>query len=314
VDDTGGAPHGFTLVELLVVIAIISILAAMLLPALENALVTARRVSCLSDRRQNGLQTFLFADDHRDRAPRSIIEYMISGKRELDRFEPCTPHKAPANGKSGGWMSTRADGIDSSQNLLFALGTLPALGYVEDAKTIHCPDFDRPQQGESSWWKNYYADNGTTSWENLVDGTDSINRVSPGIAHYFYVYDASVTETYPYWDNVEAKQVPNLRLSTIAELWQTTRASPLLISCKNERGRNAAFGTAHGWEGVNGVFHDGSGRWIPLEEVIPFIASPNSDWTINTNNVLCNDGMVLRKCRYNPMAGWALEMATMGRE
>jgi len=70
---------GFTLIELLVVIAIIAVLISILLPSLAGARRNAQATICLSNIKQMGLASILYAQDAKDTVWDKATWYRISG-------------------------------------------------------------------------------------------------------------------------------------------------------------------------------------------------------------------------------------------
>ncbi len=93
---------GFTLIELLVVIAIIALLIAILLPALRNARVVARRNSCQSNLRQLAVTWQYYFDDHQGRYLKGInvnVNYggIQGGGAVVFGADPANPIEKPLN-------------------------------------------------------------------------------------------------------------------------------------------------------------------------------------------------------------------------
>ncbi len=269
----------FTLIELLVVIAIISVLAAMLLPALESARKQARRISCLSDRRQNYVHVNYFANDHNNLVPHPMGE----GKREPTTGNPYSWLGGADYGMGGPvtkrrpWLAKNDSDHQSSNllkgsshvtspyqgaNLLGPIGVLAAFGYMETRSMAMCSTFQfEPGYSE-------YPDK--SNWEKLITpGEIPDHDMDAGIAHYFadrWVYTTGATSL-----NEDS------RLTYYARNWESDNSvSPILLSCFNETTstwgelKQKSHGVSHGGEGVNAVMFDGSARWIDEAEVMGY--------------------------------------------
>lgn len=144
--------NGFTLVELLVVIAIISVLAGLLLPALEEAIASARRITCTNQLRQFYLGASMYASENNG--------YLIPSCQYV------TPNdNADGNGRRYWWYSMRfvVDGESTYAPASF-----------DTRDTIYlCPAFE-PNDGSRTNFHQFYFSYGLNS--RLTNKTNAAEK------------------------------------------------------------------------------------------------------------------------------------------
>jgi prepilin-type N-terminal cleavage/methylation domain-containing protein/prepilin-type processing-associated H-X9-DG protein len=191
---------GFTLVELLVVIGIISLLIAMLLPALNKARQQAKQVQCASNMRQIGQAVFMYANQNGGRPPPTQYVWTDPATNKLLdlRWQEylCDQKYLPEDAKTPGNLKSVL--LCPSSSVLFSDQHSPYYGNY--TANQHLLGYYNPG---ASWRNNYHGiklqqvSNPSSRIMFLEGGyyyLISLRAKSPATANY-YIAGASVNTT-----------------------------------------------------------------------------------------------------------------------
>jgi prepilin-type N-terminal cleavage/methylation domain-containing protein len=138
----------FTLIELLVVIAVISILMAILIPALRKARDHGRRVLCMSNVRTLTMAWYIYQDDNESK----LVNGNVPASADFEVSPEGTCWVEPPQSGSGKY---RGDSDPTLEDELRGIKQGALFPYVKTVDVYRCPADDRKRNSEKATFRSF---------------------------------------------------------------------------------------------------------------------------------------------------------------
>ncbi len=250
---------GFTLIELLVVIAIIAILAGLLLPALSKAKNKALRISCLSNEKQMGIGSQLYADEDAKKALSGVVNY---GDDDLNWLFPqyVSNLKAFQCPSTRNVVTNRTQGVSGQGPIAPIVEGVP-LSYEErlHGNTLYVLPLIDNAAGLAGTTGHSYEVAGFFCGQNgtATSSGRNVRKTQNSVNNHIYINQAGTRYDY------------RSRRATASFVWIIYDADDSIS--QGGGGANGDYpdpGDNHGSDGGNVVFADGHAEWVTQKKYV----------------------------------------------